>query len=561
MSWEVKAMKSKTSLFSPTLFRKNLTRFAPLWAIFLALMILNGPVAFLRNRAVFMDDAPFIVLSGFFSSRVITAVLINFLYAPLCAGMLFHYLHSTRSAYMMHAFPLNRSTQFITNAVSGFAFAVVPFLVELALNLLASVGMPGQSFLWKLLAVEILSFVFFYGLAVFCMQITGNSIISVLSYAILNFVFAAVPVMFVELLDMISFGFDTGTFMTNLSWLAPIVQMLTLDILESPDAVEWAAFCIYGLLGCVLLALSWLQYRARHLEQAGEAMISRWSRIGFLLLFTVFCTLGVGLILSVLLCDTVAPWRSWLVPMLLFFLFASFVGWFGAQMMLKRTVRVFHKRQVLGWVCAAAITVTLICGIHFDVLGIQRYVPARTDLQEATLVLSTHNSNWPDGLDARLTVKDPELLDVVLESHGAAYDHYRSTGRSLEEELTVIYRLNSGRRVTRRISMTKGTALHLSRLLSSPEYCVDYYDDLLTKVPLNNSVLSLSQYSGDKYYENILCDRNALREAIARDAAEGNLKIPFVFEDPFEWQLQEGSTWICLPDEAAHTLAVLGVKH
>ena len=31
MSWEVRTMQSKTSFFNRTLFRKNLTRFWPLW--------------------------------------------------------------------------------------------------------------------------------------------------------------------------------------------------------------------------------------------------------------------------------------------------------------------------------------------------------------------------------------------------------------------------------------------------------------------------------------------------------------------------------------------------
>ena len=33
MSWEVRTMQSKTSCFNGTLFRKNLTRFWPLWGL------------------------------------------------------------------------------------------------------------------------------------------------------------------------------------------------------------------------------------------------------------------------------------------------------------------------------------------------------------------------------------------------------------------------------------------------------------------------------------------------------------------------------------------------
>ena len=33
MSWEVRTMQSRTSFFNITLFRKNLTRFWPLWGM------------------------------------------------------------------------------------------------------------------------------------------------------------------------------------------------------------------------------------------------------------------------------------------------------------------------------------------------------------------------------------------------------------------------------------------------------------------------------------------------------------------------------------------------
>ena len=89
-------MKSKTSLFNPALFRKNLTRFAPLWGIFLGLMLLAGPVTILTSKRWDNSD-----LSNVLSGLRYTAVLYNFFYAPLCAGLLFRYLHQERSAYMI----------------------------------------------------------------------------------------------------------------------------------------------------------------------------------------------------------------------------------------------------------------------------------------------------------------------------------------------------------------------------------------------------------------------------------------------------------------------------
>ena len=50
MSWEVPTMQSKTSCFNKTLFRKHVTRFWPVWGVYLAAWLLEMPVALLSRR-------------------------------------------------------------------------------------------------------------------------------------------------------------------------------------------------------------------------------------------------------------------------------------------------------------------------------------------------------------------------------------------------------------------------------------------------------------------------------------------------------------------------------
>ena len=566
MNWEVRAMPSGTSLFSPVLFRKNLVRFAPLWAIFLILMLLAGPVSVLYNQAY--------GLSSYFSEYRFALILYSFFYAPLCAGLLFRYLHHTRSAYMLHAFPLNRSTQFVTNVISGLCFAFVPFLLQFGLNLLASVHMSEQIYLWRVLALEVLSFTFFFGLAVFCMHLSGNSIISVLSYFVLNFVFCAVPALFRGLLELVSFGFDLWRNERVLTALAPVVRMLSTEINEQTGIAraDWTVFLIYGLLGCGLLAVSWLLYRARHLEQAGEAMVFRWARYAFVAVFTVFCTLGVGLLLTELFATPVGSWRETLPPLLAFFLLASFLGWFGAQMMLGRTVRVFKKKQVLGWLGIAAATVALICGLRFDVLGTQRHVPAQAELAGATLILDTNNYAGRSNLQAELDVNDPEVLSAVTEAHRDAYAAFLAEGRQYGYDMTVHYHLRSGRTVTRVIPIDSAPAAKLNALLNKPEYATQYYKAILPKAFEQKNYFELYRIIRDDKTDQLLrvcSDRDALQTAILQDAAEGKLPIPiFYMDDDFNWQLTafvtrenySNSANLWLPVTAKHTLNMFAIE-
>ena len=41
MNWEVLTMRSKTSCFNKTVFRKNLTRFAPVWVLYTLCLVLG----------------------------------------------------------------------------------------------------------------------------------------------------------------------------------------------------------------------------------------------------------------------------------------------------------------------------------------------------------------------------------------------------------------------------------------------------------------------------------------------------------------------------------------
>ena len=106
-------MKSKTSYFNPTVFRKNLTRFAPCWGLY--------TVGALMGLVLLLDSS-----SKHMASNLVDAVhilsLITPVYALICAQLLFGDLYNTRMCNALHAMPLRRETWFFTNVLSGFAF-------------------------------------------------------------------------------------------------------------------------------------------------------------------------------------------------------------------------------------------------------------------------------------------------------------------------------------------------------------------------------------------------------------------------------------------------------
>ncbi|MEG2815907.1 MAG: ABC transporter permease, partial [Oscillospiraceae bacterium] len=117
-------MQSVKSYFNPTLFRKNITRFWPVWAVYLVAWIFALPVSgYLRmanttaeylaeNRLYFANEMALDMVNGF-------GVVFALIFGLLAAVCVFSYLYNNRSAGMIHGLPLRREGLFLTNYLSG----------------------------------------------------------------------------------------------------------------------------------------------------------------------------------------------------------------------------------------------------------------------------------------------------------------------------------------------------------------------------------------------------------------------------------------------------------
>ena len=110
-------MKSVTSFFDLHTVRKDVTRFAPLWGIYLIGGILIMLTSMTSNRPYYTAQNVTETLAGF--------SIVNMLYAGLVALLLFGDLFNSRLCNALHAMPLRRETWFVSHVVSGLAFSIV----------------------------------------------------------------------------------------------------------------------------------------------------------------------------------------------------------------------------------------------------------------------------------------------------------------------------------------------------------------------------------------------------------------------------------------------------
>ena len=175
MSWEVPTVRSKASFFSAAIYRKELTRLAPLWAVYLLLMLLILPLSVLTQSdggTFTMGDLQHLVLS----TTLRSSAYINLVYAAALALCLHSWYYSPRSVNAFAALPIRRETWFLTHLAAALTCSLVP-------NALAALGLLGASAasglagggpaLWTF-AILSMEFLFFYGLAALCAYALGD---------------------------------------------------------------------------------------------------------------------------------------------------------------------------------------------------------------------------------------------------------------------------------------------------------------------------------------------------------------------------------------------------
>ena len=170
-------MRSKTSYFNGTLFKKNLSRYWPLWglasfggAMFPLAMLLE----LLHNGFQFWS--PLETRQAYYTVLSYGVPVISIVYAILCAMAVWSYLYNARSVGMMHTLPIRREGLFVTNVLSGLTMMAIPYAVTGVLLVLVSLlfgGFEPMGVLVTVLGVMGES-LFFFGLATLCAFIVGN---------------------------------------------------------------------------------------------------------------------------------------------------------------------------------------------------------------------------------------------------------------------------------------------------------------------------------------------------------------------------------------------------
>lgn len=454
-------MKSRTSFFNLTVLRKNITRFAPAWALYGVVLVMFMLLLTDLDRGIRYADSMIYTIPPF--------AVINFFYALLCGQLLFGDLYNSRMCNALHAMPLRREGWFLTNIVSGLLFSLIPNLVITLISLPLVGGLVSVPLLW--LAAVTLQYLFFFGTAVLSAYCVGNRFAMALVYIILNGFSLILFWLTTSIYEPYLYGvqIQADIFYT----FCPVVKMagnfryIGLSYtysygnvynfsMEMDDGWGYLGVCAALGIGCMILALA--AYRRRNLESAGDFVAIRWLGPVFLVLYTLCGGACCHGFFALFLGDNGD----------IFLLLGFAIGFFTGLMLLHRTVRVFRKKTVLGFGAFLLAFFLSFLAAQTDALGITRWVPKAEQVKG--VALTTGGSYYYNDYAHPLT--DKEMIEDVLMIHRHAVEN-RDAGDNGEPDvrLFITYYMNDGTEHDREYYIDHDTDAGrcLRAYMSSPE--------------------------------------------------------------------------------------------
>jgi len=536
-------MRSKTSFFDKTLLKKNLARFAPLWAGYL-LVLLMMLAALAGNGVRNSFAADFI---GLFTAMA----PINLCAALIVAQAVFGDLYSPRICHTLHALPVRRSGIYGANLITGLLCGLIPTAVMAlaAAPLLASTPVENGGWIalyWWLCAGG--QYLFFFGTAVLCAMLAGNRLGQAGLYALINLgamvAYVLADQAFTPLLYGVLTPLSPFTRFSPVCYMLNLYSLIRLDSWEvpiSPTESTWAGVYTLGPgwgyvlavagIGAALLIIGWLLYRCRDLEKAGDFLAVNGLE--------PVCLICLSLAVGTLFCSA---GREAVVDLsLLFLALGMTVGWFAGKMLLARSAKVFRPRAFRGLALTLLAVAAALGLTKLDVLGIERRVPDEAQIKSALVDSALmEEKNVP----AIRTFHAQAVADRWNGDEETSYvtvhlAYHLKNGGVLRREYRVPVDSEAGN--SARLLYSSIARLFAGQVSFGRDGETTYYSSWGAGAPTTQDLLALSNTPlsisvGDQYVTDALLTKesvDALLNAIIADSEEGTLANYDVFHPAY----------------------------
>ena len=401
-------MPSERTFFNKAIYKRALSRFwliGAAYAVALCFLTLMCGRYFNSEFTEMSEYVSYSILSNLTRREIVAAAIA----AVVMAIAVYAWMFRKTSAAYIAALPVTREALLISGMLAALTLLILPCIIAMLVSLLlyGGTGSPCTPYLLCSAVAVVLMNIAFFGLASFCTVFTGNAAVLPALYVIALYGFVGIEVVIRYIAEFLLFGVrGTGW---ELAILSPLYYFFNNYVGSYLYVIPLTA--IYAAAGVILAGLAVIFFRHRRMEAAGEVVavpvlrpLFRWGLaavgalgMALLILKTVFDVgaYGAG--------DRGTPAR--VAILLLAMLFGAAVGWFGAEALMRKTLRVFDRHwKGLGVFCA--LLCSLVIGGEFDVFGVERYQPDVDEIGYATVY------GWGENIPMR--IMQPENLEALL---------------------------------------------------------------------------------------------------------------------------------------------------
>lgn len=568
-------MRSVTSYFNRELLRGALQRTWPLWAAYTLIWLLLLPVTLFirlsdRHIVYSRPTLSYELLSTGLPSGAMMAAVFGIFFAMA----MFAYLTNSRATNGMHAMPIRREGLFLTHYLAGLFCQVVTLLVSFALAALvtAAFGVFDGYAVGMGLLLCVLLVLFFYSFGVLCMVCVGQILAGAVFYGILNFLFVGMEVLLRSFAGNFLYGYDGRSSAFSTAPLSPPVEIASsLSVSYVYDGIDpigvrvlyLGTFAAYAAAGLVLAALALLLYRKRRSEMTGNTVAIGWLRPVFKYGVALCSAFSLGQLLSYFVFElTDSTYTAGaLIGTIACMIFAGLIGYYAAEMLLKKSFRVF-KTSWKGALATSAVLILIGLSFPLDLTGYQSRVPEQSDIVSATVDLYGGNVSGSFNLSGQESIallRDAHCAVITDKARQTEYNRRYVPFNGDTCTLRITYELADGTELFRSYDLSIDEALLSDP--SSPESaltklanCTEitrarvlggWVPDHLEELRITGGYLNCSYYSDGKYSHNEEAELNAAQAnsaftALMQDCDAGSIESADLFaaeEDDCEYYL------------------------
>ncbi len=454
------------SLIQPMIFKKNLTRFWPFMLIYMIYLVILYPMVLHLNFSDYHDTSAAKLVAGHFAS--LRDPISIFLIALVMAMAMFSYLYQSRSANMMHAFPVTRTQLFVTNYLSGLVMLLVPQIICTLLTNLVILGKADEMIwvAWAWLGITAGETLFFYSFACLMVMFTGQLFTSALFYFIWNFVYVAAVFLINATGAVFMYGVSFGAIEFQYTPLFPLGYMMShVGFVYNGQLLEFGldkgmgVWTVYLVVAVLFTVLAWYIYQNRRIECAGDFLSMKWTAPVFRWGVVLIGGTASALFFSYMLLGEGGSWNGRIARFVIFLVLIGAALFFVSEMFIEKSVRVFRKRIITECVCCIAVLLVGAALLQFDVFGIESYVPQAGAVENVTL-------GWQN---REVSYETPEQIGQFCELHELLTEHVSDQKRHTDGNagytsvvengdvwygyITLTYTLSDGSRVSRQYNV------------------------------------------------------------------------------------------------------------